>query len=137
VDSFSLKIFTAERIFYEGPCQSLIVPVEDGQYGILAHHHNTILAVVPGTMEYTPEDGDKQYAAVTMGIVKIEDGEVLLLVDSAERPEEVLQNQLLRDEAREREAVLQAQSSREYKEAEAAMRRAIYRLRNKQEHKEI
>lgn len=137
MDSFSLKIFTAERIFYEGPCQSLIVPVSDGQYGILAHHHNTILAVVPGTMEYTPEGDDKKYAAVSMGIVKIEDGEVLLLVDSAEKPEEVAGNQLLREEALEKEAVLQAQSSREYKEAEAAMRRAIYRLKNKQEHKEI
>jgi len=137
MDSFSLKIFTAQRIFYEGPCQSLIVPVEDGQYGILAHHNNSILAIEPGTMEYTPEGGEKQYAAVSMGIVKIENNEVLLLAASAERPEEVEDNILAREQAKEKEAKLQKQSAREYREAEAAMRRAIYKLKGKQEHKEI
>lgn len=137
MDTFSLKIFTAERVFFEGECESLIVPVSDGQYGILAHHNNSILAIVPGSMEYTPRGEEKKYAAVSMGVVKIEDGAVLLLADSVWRPEEIEENMLQREIDQEHEARLQQQSTREYKEAEAAMRRAIYRLKGRQEHKEI
>lgn len=76
----------ASNTFYEGECESLIVPTADGQYGILAGHCDIISAVVPGKMTYRVPGGENQIAAVSGGLVKVEDGEVLVLVDSAERP---------------------------------------------------
>ena len=94
--SFPLHILAADSPFFEGACESLVVPTLDGQYGVLAGHCNTICAIVPGTLSFRTAEGET-VAAVAAGIMKIENGEVLVLVDSALRPEEV-------DEERQRRA---------------------------------
>ena len=45
---FQVFILAADNVLYEGPCESLIVPTSQGQYGILANHSNMISAVIPG-----------------------------------------------------------------------------------------
>ena len=50
MNTFSLKILAAERVFYDGACVSLTVPTLDGLYGVQARHEDAILAVVPGTL---------------------------------------------------------------------------------------
>ena len=50
MSTFQVSILAADRDFYEGPCESLVIPTLQGQYGILAHHRNLIAAVVPGTL---------------------------------------------------------------------------------------
>ena len=58
--AFHLKILAAEGLFYEGECESLILPISDGHYGILADHQNTCAAIKPGTLEFTvPEEGKR------------------------------------------------------------------------------
>ena len=93
MSSFKVHILAADESFYEGECESLVVPTSNGQYGIWANHANTISAIVPGEMLYRLPGGQEQRAAVSSGMVKIENNEVLVLVDSAERPEEIDANQ--------------------------------------------
>ena len=45
---FHLRVLASDRAFYDGDCESLTVPVSDGELGILAHHSNLVAAVVPG-----------------------------------------------------------------------------------------
>ena len=131
MNSFNVHILAASHTFYEGACTSLVVPTPHGQYGILAGHCNTISAIVPGKMEYRIPDKEKKIAAVSSGLVKIENGEVLVLVDSAERPEDIdaLKAKKAADAARE--AMLQKQSIREYHTAQMTLARAVARLRVK------
>ncbi len=131
MSSFKVHILAADATFYEGECESLVVPTAGGQYGILAHHANTISAIVPGDMSYRLPGGQTQHAAVSTGLVKIEDGEVLVLVDSAERPEDIDAIRAKRAADAAREALLQKQSYREYHEAQVTLARAIARLRVK------
>ena len=49
---------------------------------MLAHHSNTIAAVVPGLLEFTVPNGSRHTAIVSKGMIKIENNEVLILVDS-------------------------------------------------------
>ena len=84
--SFNVHILAADHVFYEGPCESLIVPAPLGQMGILANHSNMVTAIVPGQMDYRLPGGSMQCAAVAEGLVKVENGKVLVLVDSIERP---------------------------------------------------
>ena len=86
-ETFMTHILAADRKFYEGPLESLIVPTNEGQYGILAKHRNVITATVPGVLKYKLPNQEFKTAAVSSGLVKIENGEVLILVDSCERPE--------------------------------------------------
>lgn len=89
MNSFRVHILAADHTFYDGPCESLIIPAPDGQYGIWAGHANTICAIIPGTLRLRVPEGAEQIAAVSSGVVKIEDNDVLVLVDSAERPEDI------------------------------------------------
>ena len=136
MNSFNVHILAASHTFYEGACTSLVVPTPHGQYGILAGHCNTISAIVPGKMEYRISDQEKKIAAVSSGLVKIENGEVLVLVDSAERPEDIdaLKAKKAADAAKE--AMLQKQSIREYHTAQMTLARAVARLRVKNSSKQ-
>ena len=131
MSSFNVHILAASHTFYEGRCEMLTVPTPHGRYGILAGHCNTISAVVPGKMEYRIPGRDTAIAAVSSGLVKIENNEVLVLVDSAERPEDIdaLKARQAADAAKE--AMLQKQSIREYHAAQMTLARALARLQVK------
>ena len=118
MEAFQVHILAADHTFYEGPCESLVVPTVDGEAGILAHHCNIIAAVVPGELRCRTPEGEEYRAAVSEG------GDVLVLVDSAERPEEI-------DANRAREEMIQKRSIQEYRMAQANLARALNRLRVK------
>lgn len=132
MDTFRARILAADDSFFEGDCQFLIIPSLDGAIGILAHHSNMIAAVVPGELRFQPDGGELHMAAVSAGLVKVEDNEVLVLVDAAERPEDIDVNRAKRAADEAREALLQKKSLQEYKSAQANLARAISRLRVKE-----
>ena len=130
-DVFELWILAADRPFYKGDCTSLTVPVLDGERELLAHHSNMAAVIVPGMIRGTFPDGDSRTAAVSGGLVKAEANKVLVLVDSIERPEEIDENRARQAQVQAKEAILQKQSIREYRLAQASLARAVNRLRVK------
>ena len=133
METFQLEILAADRPFYKGPCQSMRVPISDGQYGILAHHRDVIAALVPGTLHLCLPDGTEQIAAVSQGLIKVENNHVLILADTIERPEEIDANRARREAEEAREAMLQKQSVQSYHSAQARMARALNRLKVKEQ----
>lgn len=126
---FELSILAADRPFYVGKCVSLIVPTLDGKYGVLANHSNTISAIVPGLLEFKLPTGEARTAAVSEGMIKIENNEVLILVDSAERPEDIDVNRARIAAENAKEQLLQKKSIVEYRSASASLARALNRLK--------
>ncbi len=131
MENFPIHILAADEPFYEGPCQSISVPTITGMYGVLAHHTNVIMAIVPGTLWYRCEGEEQKLAAVSAGLMKVENGEVLILVDSAERPEEIDANRAQRAADRAKEELLQKKSIQEYRMAQSNLARALSRLQVK------
>lgn len=131
MNEFKLVVFAAEKPFFEGDCISLVFPTVDGQYGIQAKHSNMIAAIVPGELRITTPTGLQAIAAVSEGLIKVENGQVLLLVDTAERPEEIDVNQAKHSIEQAKEAILQKMSIQDYHAAQAKMARALSRLRVK------
>lgn len=128
MNTFMLSILAAEKPFFKGECASLTVPTGDGEYGIWAGHSNMTAAVVPGVLKLRLPNGREIAAAVSEGIVKTENGEVLLLADTAELPEEIDENRARRAAEAAKEEMLQRRSVREYSAAQAKMARAISRI---------
>ena len=110
--TFQMHLLEADKVFFEGECESLVVPTTVGQYGILAGHSNMISAVVPGVLSYRAPGKEWRTAAVSEGMVKVEGNDILVLVDSAEYPEEI-------------------DAKRAYRTAQANLARAINRQRVK------
>ncbi len=131
MENFPVHILAADEPFYEGPCESLSVPTITGMYGVLAHHTNVIMAIVPGTLHYRCPGQEEQLAAVSAGLMKVENGEVLILVDSAERPDEIDANRAQRAVDRAKEELLQKKSIQEYRMAQSNLARALSRLQVK------
>ena len=48
MSTFSLKIISTDKVFYDGKCEYLVIPTIDGEKGILAHHENMVIAVEIG-----------------------------------------------------------------------------------------
>ena len=131
MNTFNLKVLAADRPFFDGECISLVVATNDGEMGIWANHANMIAAIVPGTMRINSPEG-MEIAAVSEGIIKIEDNNVLILADTIERPEEIDINRAKRAMAEAKEAILQKKSIKDYYAAQARMTRAISRLKTTQ-----
>lgn len=131
MNSFKLNVLAAEKPFFEGDCVSLVIPTTQGQYGILANHNNMIAAIVPGILKITDSDENETVAAVSEGLIKVEGGQVLILVDTAERPEEIDENRAKHSAEQAKEAILQKKSIQDYYAAQTKMARAISRLKVK------
>ena len=126
---FHLDILAASVPFYRGDCVSLVVPTADGEFGILANHSSAVGAVCAGELRFETAEGEHRRAAVAPGLFKIEDGHVLLLVDAAERPEDIDVNRALRAREEAEEQLRQKRSMAEYQLAQGNLARALNRLR--------
>ena len=129
MNTFELHILAAERSFYEGPCESLVLPTTEGMYGIQANHLNMIAGVVPGEMTFRVPGGNDEHASCSRGMVKVENNVVTVLVDTAERPEEIDVNRAERAAAEAKEAILKKRSRQEYMQAQMELARATSRLK--------
>ena len=128
-NTFYLKIISANRVFYSGRCRSLIVPEYDGQKEILAHHEDMVIAIDDGEMRFQPEGSENwEYAVVGMGFVEIVNNRVTLLVETAERPEEIDVARAREAKERAEEQLRQKQSMQEYYMSKASLARAMTRL---------
>lgn len=130
MSTFWLKIVASDHIFYNGNCEALVVPAYDGEMGILPHHEAMILAIQEGELRYrSPEDPQWREAIVGRGIVQVVNNRVTIIVDTAERPEDI--DAVRAKEALERaeEQLRQKQSLAEFKVSQASMARALSRLK--------
>ncbi len=131
MNEFNLHIIEADRDFYDGKCVSLVVPTTEGMYGIQAMHENLVAAISIGVIKYTLPDGTRCHAAVSNGMVKVENNNVLVLVESAEDPDDI-DEERARLEAEEARDILSGKTDRlNYRAAKGMMARAANRLKIK------
>ena len=129
-NTFYLKIIAANRVFYAGRCRSLIVPEYDGQKEILAHHEDMVIAIDEGEMRFQPEaTANWEYAVVGMGFVEIVNNRVTMLVQTAEKPEDIDARHAQEQMEYAEEKLRQKQSIQEYYRTQASLSRAMNRLK--------
>ena len=130
MDTFGLKIISSDRVFYEGRCRKMIVPVPDGGgMEILPHHEDMVIAVVIGEAMLQFEEGEWVNLAVGAGFLEIVNNRVTLLVETAERPEEIDVARAREAKERAEEQLRQKQSIHEYYHSRASLARAMARLK--------
>ena len=130
MSKFYLKVISSNRIFYEGFCTCLIIPSVDGEKAIMAHHEEVIVAVDNGEMRMQKEEGGEwSYAVLGKGFCMVANNRVTVLADTVERPEEVDANRAKEALERAQERLRQKQCIHEYHMTQAAMARALTRLK--------
>lgn len=128
--TFFLKIISSDRIFYEGPCHCLVIPALDGEKAVMAHHEAMLAVVRPGEMRIqTKEGGEWACAVLGQGFFQIANNRATLLADTVERPEDIDAARAQEALKRAQERLRQKQSIQEYHTTQAALARALVRLK--------
>ena len=134
-NTFSLRIVATDRVFYDGRCEMLTVPALDGEYTMLAHHENLVIALDMGELRFRNEKGETTTALVGSGFAQMIHNRALVLVDSAVRPEEIDVERSRIAKERAEEQMRQKRSIQQYYHTQASLARAMNRLRLAQDKK--
>ena len=128
--TFFLKIISSDKVFYEGPCHCLVIPATDGEKAVMAHHEGMLVAIRSGEMRMQMEEGGKwNYAVLGQGFFQIANNRATLLADTVERPEDIDAVRAREAMERAKERLRQKQSIQEYHTTQAALARALVRLK--------
>jgi len=129
---FKLEIATPERMVISVVAEDLAAPGLEGQFGVLSGHTPFLCRLNVGELSYRQE-GKRFYLAVSDGFAEVLHDRVTILVDAAEKPEEV-------DVERAREARERAEQKmkgltledKEFLTHQAALQRALTRIKVKE-----
>lgn len=128
MNTFSLKVIACDRIFFDGRCRQVILPLFDGKMAIQAHHENMIVAVEIGEIEIDEEDGSRKIGICGTGVAQIINNRATVIVDTCEAPEEIDLRRAEEAKLRAQEQLRQKQSIQEYYRSRASLARAMERL---------
>ena len=129
MSTFSLKVIASDKIFFDGRAEVLIIPEIDGERAILAHHEDMVIAINVGDMKFRLEDDTWVNAVVGQGFAQVINNRVSVLVDTAERPEDIDAARAKDALERAKEQLRQKQSLQDFHLSQASMARAMSRLK--------
>ncbi len=128
-DRVTLEIATPMRLVVSETVDEVVAPGVEGYFGVLPGHAPFLTTLGIGEVSYRI-GRDTHYLALAGGFAEVRNDKVIVLADTAERPEEIDRGRAER--ARERaEQRLSGRGSEEaidYARAAAALRRAHVRL---------
>lgn len=126
--TFLLEIITPERVTFEDQVEFLAAPSYEGELGVLPGHTPLLSELTTGLLRFK-KAGAQETVAISGGFLQIHPDHVVVLAETAELAEEI-------DAERARQAAEQAKSQLastgkgpDLAIAEAALRRALIRLR--------
>ena len=90
-----------------------------------------LMAMTNGTLRFTDESGAETIAVSGTGFAEVVDNQVTVIVDTVERPEEIDANRARAAAERAEERLRQRKSLQEYYKGQAALSRAVARLKVK------
>ncbi|NCU42507.1 MAG: ATP synthase F1 subunit epsilon [Candidatus Moranbacteria bacterium] len=107
--TFTFYLVTPERKVYEKKALQITLPVLEGEITILPDHIPYIGALKAGEIIVQFENGSREYIAISSGFIEFSKNRLAVLVDTAEKSEEI-------DEERVKKAIERAREAKEKKQ---------------------
>jgi F-type H+-transporting ATPase subunit epsilon len=125
-----LEVITPEKVVVSRDVDIVVAPGSQGEFGVLEGHVPFLSGIVPGELRFTSED-KTEYFAVTTGFAEVSNDNVSVLVDAAERAEEIDVERAKQAMERAKERLAKDRSTEEidFLRAEAALKRSIVRIK--------
>ena len=128
VNKFKLDLIASDHVFFSGECDELVFPGLDGYIGVLPNHQPTITCISAGEIRFRVGD-EWHNAIVSVGFVEIMPKFVNILADSIENPEDIDIKRAEAAKERAEERLRQKLSIKQYYHTQAALSRAMTRLK--------
>lgn len=133
--TFKLKVVASNKVFYDGECKQIVLPIaDDGLCGFLANHENTVAPVEFGEMKIVTDADEEISAFVGSGFFEFFDNAASLVCVSAELPDEIDKRRAEEAKLRAEEKLRQQHSIYEYHQSKTDLARAMERLKVKNRH---
>lgn len=130
METFHLKMIAYDKTFYDAEAVSVVIPALDGDFQILAHHEECVVAVREGEIRIAAADGKVIPSVCGRGFAEVSSSnQVEILVDTIERPEEIDVRRAREAKERAEERLRQHESKMEYHRNAASLARAMARLK--------
>ncbi|MDR2921781.1 MAG: ATP synthase F1 subunit epsilon [Treponema sp.] len=126
---FNFEVHTPRRIFYSGRVQAITIGLEDGEIGIYANHSPFSAHSVTGTLRIKDDTGNWRSAFVCGGILEVKEHKNVLMVESADWPEEIDRERVLEIKRQAEETLKNTQLKFEIDKAKKKLRHAECRLK--------
>src|SRR3990167_5948173 len=94
-----LRIITPEKLVLEEDIDRVTLPTKEGEITVLPHHIPLVGIVQPGEI-FIKKGNQSIPMAVSGGMLQVRPSEIIILADSAERVEEIVEERA--EQARER-----------------------------------
>ena len=129
MSTFPLRIGTPDGLLFEGNVERVICRTVSGDLAILARHCNYCTALGMGEASVVMEDGSRRTAACIGGMLSVMNGKCRVLATTWEWKEDIDKERAAKAKARA-EKLLEdkALDERDYRMAEARLKRALLRL---------
>ena len=125
--TFHLKIVTPDRLVFEGDVEQISVRTSTGEAGILAGHERYVAALGIGPFSIR-QNGEKRFAAVANGFLKVGKTETTVLALSCEWADEIDVERAKRAKEHAENRLKTMQSKREMDLAELKLKKALNRI---------
>jgi F-type H+-transporting ATPase subunit epsilon len=127
-DRLSLEITTPMRLVVAEQVDEVVAPGIEGYFGVLPGHAPFLTTLGTGVVTYRIGREEHQLA-VAGGFAEVRNDKVIILADSAERPQEIDRARAERAKERaERRLSGRTQDEVDYARCQAALARAVTRL---------
>jgi F-type H+-transporting ATPase subunit epsilon len=126
---FNFEVHTPYRLFYSGKAQAVTLALADGEIGIYANHSPFTGVVITGILRIKESEGNWRTAFISEGILEVKEHKNVLMVDSAEWPEEIDKERALKSKEQAEKILSDANLKFETDKAKEKLRRADYRLK--------
>jgi F-type H+-transporting ATPase subunit epsilon len=128
-DELMVEIVTPEKMAFSGKVEEITIPGIEGEFGVLKGHASLLSAIKFGELSYL-RDGRRTHYAVNMGYAEVTASKVTILVESAERADQIDVDRAKRaKEKAEQKLSKMAKEDAEYGKIEADLHRAEIRIK--------
>lgn len=111
--TFLIEIITPEKIKFKGEAESATIPTQEGIICVLAHHAPLVGLVVPGELILKTEVKIMHFA-VGEGFLQIRENKAVLLVDFAEKSEEINYEEALKQKEKIEQELSKSTEKKEF-----------------------
>ena len=83
MDKFKLEILTPNGVIYDDDAFSVVLPGEEGEFGVLAGHASLTTLLEAGVVDVEKEDKSIESIVINWGVAQVDEGKVVVLVEGA------------------------------------------------------
>ena len=83
METFTLEILTPNGEIYNGSAVSVVLPGEEGEFGVLAKHASMTTLLTSGVVDVEKEDKSVEAIVINWGVVQVDEEKVIILVEGA------------------------------------------------------